>query len=56
MAAGQVEPLQDKTRVRRPNTLYQECKFADKEEQRNNAKQNSTVPVDEDAFDAGAGR
>ncbi|XP_022667802.1 C-Jun-amino-terminal kinase-interacting protein 3-like isoform X3 [Varroa jacobsoni] len=49
-----VEPIQDKTRVRRPNTLYQECKFADKEDQRNNGKQNSAAPTDEDAFDAGA--
>ncbi|OQR68546.1 JNK-interacting protein 3-like [Tropilaelaps mercedesae] len=48
-----VEPIQDKTRVRRPNTLYQECKFADKEDQRNNGKPTSAAPADEDAFDAG---
>ena len=35
----------DNTKVRRPNTLYQECKFAENEER----------VKDEDGYDVGAG-
>ncbi|XP_028969201.1 JNK-interacting protein 3 [Galendromus occidentalis] len=40
-----VEPMVDNTKVRRPNTLYQECKFTENEER----------VKDEDAYDVGAG-
>lgn len=52
-SSTQVESMQDKTKVRRPNTLYQECKFADKEEQRNAKK--VVAPIDEECLEAGTG-
>ena len=42
----QVEPIVDNTKVRRPNTLYQECKFSENEER----------VKDEDGYDVGAGK